>query len=237
MTKLSKQFVTVVPAAGIGARMGAEIPKQYLPLLGKTVIEHTLSKLLTHPRIGQVVVALGPQDQWFDELSIARNENIIRVNGGKERADSVLAGLQACHDYEWVLVHDAARPCLTHADIDALITAALASEAGAILGSQVRDTMKRTDENGNIISTVDRAQLWHALTPQMFPLPLLFKALTVALDNGLAITDEASAIECQGLQPKMVVGRADNIKITRPEDMPLAALFLQQQKKSREHND
>ncbi len=229
MTKISKQFVAVVPAAGIGSRMGAEIPKQYLPLSGKTVIEHTLSKLLTHPRIQQVVVALGPQDQWFDELAIARHKDIVRVNGGKERADSVLAGLQACHDYDWVLVHDAARPCLTHGDIDALITAALASDAGAILGSQVRDTMKRTDENGNIINTVDRAQLWHALTPQMFPLALLVNALTAALDNGVAITDEASAIEHQGLQPKMVVGRADNIKITRPEDMPLAALFLQQQ--------
>jgi len=225
---MTEQFIAVVPAAGVGARMGANIPKQYLMLQNKTVIEHTLTVLLSHPRIRQIVVALGPEDGWFADLDMANDPAIIRVDGGRERADSVLAGLQACQSYNWVLVHDAARPCLTHADIDSLIAGALASEHGAILGCQVRDTMKRTDAQGNIMATVDRELLWHALTPQMFPVKLLTDALTTGLANNANITDEASAIELLGLTPKMVIGRADNIKITRPEDMPLAALFLQQ---------
>ncbi len=226
---MTEQFIAVVPAAGVGARMGAAIPKQYLTLQGKTVIEHTLTVLLSHPRIAQVVVALGPQDDWFADLPVAQEPSLLRVAGGKERADSVLAGLQLCQDYNWVLVHDAARPCLTHADIDSLINTALKSEHGAILGCQVRDTMKRTDADGNIIATVEREQLWHALTPQMFPVALLTDALTKGLAAAGNITDEASAIEYLGLSPKMVVGRADNIKITRPEDMPLAELYLQLQ--------
>ena len=225
---MTEQFIAVVPAAGVGARMAANIPKQYLLLNGKTVLEHTLAALLSHPRIAQVVVALGSADGWFADLAIATDPRVIRVTGGKERADSVLAGLQACQGYDWVLVHDAARPCISHNDIDNLIARALASDHGALLGSQVRDTMKRSDAAGNIITTVDRDYLWHALTPQMFPLPLLTQALSSGLTAGVAITDEASAIEHLGLQPQMVVGRADNIKITRPEDMPLAALYLQQ---------
>jgi len=225
---MTEQFIAVVPAAGVGARMGASIPKQYLMLQDKTVIEHTLTVLLSHPRIAQVVVALGPEDDWFADIAIANDPAIIRVNGGKERADSVLAGLQVCQSYNWVLVHDAARPCLTHVDVDNLIAGALTSEHGAILGCQVRDTMKRTDANGNIIATVERDLLWHALTPQMFPVKLLTDALTTGLADNANITDEASAIERLGLMPKMVVGRADNIKITRPEDMPLATLYLQQ---------
>lgn len=224
---MTEQFIAVVPAAGVGARMGAAIPKQYLTLQGKTVIEHTLTVLLSHPRIAQVVVALGPQDGWFADLPVAQEPALLRVAGGKERADSVLAGLQLCQGYNWVLVHDAARPCLTHADIDSLINTALKSEHGAILGCQVRDTMKRTDADGNIIATVEREQLWHALTPQMFPVTLLTDALTKGLADAANITDEASAIELLGLSPKMVIGRADNIKITRPEDMPLAELYLQ----------
>ena len=226
---MTEQFIAVVPAAGVGARMGAAIPKQYLTLQGKTVIEHTLTVLLSHPRIAQVVVALGPQDGWFADLPVAQETSLLRVTGGKERADSVLAGLQLCQDYNWVLVHDAARPCLSHVDIDSLINNALKTDHGAILGCQVRDTMKRTDADGNIIATVEREQLWHALTPQMFPVALLTDALTKGLATAANITDEASAIEYLGLSPKMVVGRANNIKITRPEDMPLAALYLQQQ--------
>jgi 2-C-methyl-D-erythritol 4-phosphate cytidylyltransferase len=226
---MTEQFIAVVPAAGVGARMGAAIPKQYLTLQGKTVIEHTLAVLLSHPRIAKVVVALGPQDDRFADLAIAQEASLLRVSGGKERADSVLAGLQLCQDYNWVLVHDAARPCLTHADVDSLMNTALKTEHGAILGCQVRDTMKRTDADGNIIATVEREQLWHALTPQMFPVTLLTGALTKGLAAAENITDEASAIEFLGLSPKMVVGRADNIKITRPEDMPLAELYLQEQ--------
>lgn len=225
---MPEKFIVVVPAAGIGARMGAAIPKQYLQLQNKTVLEHTLEALLSHPRINKVIVALSPEDGWFSELVIAQHNDVICTEGGKERADSVLAGLQLCQDYNWVLVHDAARPCITHNDINALIEAALNSESGAILASQVRDTMKRTDANGNIINTVDREYLWHALTPQMFPRQLLIDALSSGLAENKIITDEASAIELLGLRPKIVAGRADNIKITRPEDMLLAELFLTQ---------
>lgn len=224
---MTEQFIAVVPAAGIGARMGADIPKQYLRLQGKTVLEHTLAALLAHPKIAKVVVPIGAQDGWFHELDVAKNPDVIHTLGGKERADSVLAGLKLCDDYDWVLVHDAARPCLQQSDINALIEAALSHSHGAILGAQVRDTMKRTDSQGNIINTVERELLWHALTPQMFPRELLQKALTQGLAENKNITDEASAIELLGMAPKMVIGRADNIKITRPEDMPLATLFLQ----------
>lgn len=225
---MPEKFIVVVPAAGVGARMGAAIPKQYLQLQNKTVLEHTLEALLSHPRINKVIVALGAEDGWFGDLAIAQHHDVIRTEGGKERADSVLAGLQLCQDYQWVLVHDAARPCITHGDIDVLISTALNSDCGAILASQVRDTMKRTDAQGNIINTVEREYLWHALTPQMFPRQLLTDALASGLAENKAITDEASAVELLGLQPQVVIGRADNIKITRPEDMPLAALFLAQ---------
>jgi len=228
INSMLEQFIVVVPAAGVGARMGAAIPKQYLQLQDKTVLEHTLEALLSHSRVSKVVVALGAEDGWFSDLAIAKHSDVIRTEGGKERADSVLAGLRLCQDYQWVLVHDAARPCITHSDIDALIDTALSSDCGAILASQVRDTMKRTDANGNIIKTVEREYLWHALTPQMFPRQLLTDALSSGLAENKTITDEASAIELLGLTPKVVIGRADNIKITRPEDMPLAELFLTQ---------
>lgn len=220
-------LTAIVPAAGIGSRMGAECPKQYLQLAGKTILEHTLERLLAHPAIGQVIVALAPHDRWFDTLPVAQDERILRVEGGAERAFSVLNALHVAQG-EWVLVHDAARPCLIHSDLDALIAAAMTS-GGAILGSRVRDTMKRSDAAGNIIATVEREQLWHALTPQMFPTDPLRRALEEGLALGATITDEASAMERAGFAVRMVEGRADNIKVTRPEDLSLAGLFLSQQ--------
>ncbi|MFM5287798.1 2-C-methyl-D-erythritol 4-phosphate cytidylyltransferase [Aeromonas veronii] len=221
-------LTAIVPAAGIGSRMGADCPKQYLQLAGKTILEHTLERLLSHPAIAQVIVALAPHDRWFEALPVAADPRIVRVEGGAERAFSVLNALHVAQG-EWVLVHDAARPCLTHGDLDALIATAM-NCGGAILGSRVRDTMKRSDGEGNIIATVEREQLWHALTPQMFPT----RALKRALEEGLlllgaTITDEASAMERAGFAVRMVEGRADNIKVTRPEDLSLAGLFLSQQ--------
>ncbi|AZU47148.1 2-C-methyl-D-erythritol 4-phosphate cytidylyltransferase [Aeromonas hydrophila] len=160
-------MTAIVPAAGIGSRMGAECPKQYLQLAGRTILEHTLTRLLSHPAIAQVIVALAPHDRWFDTLAVAADPRILRVEGGAERAFSVLNALRVAAG-EWVLVHDAARPCLTHCDLDVLIATAMACD-GAILGSRVRDTMKRSDGTGNILATVDREQLWHALTPRCFP--------------------------------------------------------------------
>ncbi|GAA4498731.1 2-C-methyl-D-erythritol 4-phosphate cytidylyltransferase [Pseudaeromonas paramecii] len=220
-------FTVVVPAAGVGRRMGADCPKQYLPLAGKFLIEHTLERLLNHPRIERVVVALNPADDFFATLPVASHPRLRTTLGADERAGSVMNGL-ARVETEWVLVHDAARPCLTHGDMDKLIQAALAGD-GAILGSRVRDTMKRADAAGHIVATVERDHLWHALTPQMFRTAELRQALLAGLHAGASITDEASAMELAGKSPKMVEGRADNIKVTRPEDIALAALFLSQQ--------
>lgn len=228
MTDHHGGLTAIVPAAGIGSRMGAECPKQYLSLEGKCILEHTLERLLSHPAIARVIVALAPHDRWFETLAVAADPRVWRVEGGSERAWSVLNGLHVAQG-EWVLVHDAARPCLTHGDLDRLIATAMACD-GAILGSRVRDTMKRTDAAGKILATVDREQLWHALTPQMFPTGPLRRALEEGLALGAAITDEASAMERAGFAVRMVEGRADNIKVTRPEDLSLAELYLQQQR-------
>ncbi|MBL0513938.1 MULTISPECIES: 2-C-methyl-D-erythritol 4-phosphate cytidylyltransferase [Aeromonas] len=227
MTDCHSGLTAIVPAAGIGSRMGADCPKQYLTLAGKTILEHTLGCLLSHPAIARVIVALAPHDRWFETLAVAADPRVLRVEGGSERAYSVLNALHVAEG-KWVLVHDAARPCLTQGDLDALIASAMACD-GAILGSRVRDTMKRTDGAGNIVATVEREQLWHALTPQMFPTGNLKRALEEGLALGALITDEASAMERAGFTVKMVEGRADNIKVTRPEDLSLAELFLQQQ--------
>ncbi|HCH54131.1 2-C-methyl-D-erythritol 4-phosphate cytidylyltransferase [compost metagenome] len=227
MTDCHSGLTAIVPAAGIGSRMGADCPKQYLTLAGKTILEHTLGCLLSHPAIARVIVALAPHDGWFEQLTVAADPRILRVEGGIERAYSVLNALHVAEG-KWVLVHDAARPCLCHGDLDKLIATAMACD-GAILGSRVRDTMKRTDGAGNIVATVEREQLWHALTPQMFPTGTLKRALEEGLALGALITDEASAMERAGFTVKMVEGRADNIKVTRPEDLSLAELFLQQQ--------
>lgn len=227
MTDCQTGLTAIVPAAGIGSRMGADCPKQYLQLAGQTILEHTLGALLSHPAIARVIVALAPHDRWFDALPVATDPRVLRVEGGAERAFSVLNALHMAEG-EWVLVHDAARPCLTHGDLDRLIATAIQC-GGAILGSRVRDTMKRSDAMGNILGTVDREQLWHALTPQMFPARPLLRALEEGLALGATITDEASAMERAGFTVRMVEGRADNIKVTRPEDLSLAGLFLSQQ--------
>lgn len=226
-------LVAIVPAAGVGSRMKADRPKQYLTIEGKTVLEHTVEKLLSHPKVGQVVIAVTDGDPYFAELSLASRPDVVQVSGGKERADSVLSALdyvQAQQTSEWVMVHDAARPCITLADIDNLIDQSLANANGAILAAPVRDTMKRANGQQKIDHTVDREALWHALTPQMFKTQMLFDALSGALAQGVAITDEASAIEWLGHCPALVQGRADNIKITQPEDLALAEFYLNKNK-------
>ncbi|GGB52947.1 2-C-methyl-D-erythritol 4-phosphate cytidylyltransferase [Oceanisphaera marina] len=225
---MSTQFTytAIVPAAGVGSRMAADRPKQYLTLAGSTVLEQTLMRLLEHPAIGQIIVATAEQDPWFSQLLLARHPRILRVNGGRERADSVLNALQEVETGQ-VLVHDAARPCLRRADLDAVMTAGLHPQ-GAILASRVRDTMKRGNGQGAIATSVSRDELWHALTPQCFATASLQQALTEALAAGATITDEASAMEWAGFHPQLVEGRSDNIKITRPEDLALAGFFLQQ---------
>ncbi|MFD1008074.1 2-C-methyl-D-erythritol 4-phosphate cytidylyltransferase [Oceanisphaera ostreae] len=221
----SATYTAIVPAAGIGSRMAADRPKQYLPLAGSTVLEQTLSCLLANPAIARIIVATALHDDWFCQLPLAQHPRILQVQGGRERADSVLNALLQVNT-EWVLVHDAARPCLHRADLAAVMAAGLQA-GGAILASRVRDTMKRGDGQGAIATSVARDELWHALTPQCFATATLRQALAKALAAGVIITDEASAMEWAGFNPKLVEGRADNIKITRPEDLALAQFFLQ----------
>lgn len=224
--------VAIVPAAGVGSRMKADRPKQYLQIDQTTVLEHTINKLLAHPLIDKVVVAITEGDPYYPELAISQQDNVIRVAGGKERADSVLSALHyaASENYQWALVHDAARPCVHLRDIDRLIEVATQHKCGAILAAPVRDTMKRANKNNDIDHTVDREAMWHALTPQMFRTQQLTQALSAALEQGVAITDEASALEWQGENPALVQGSADNIKITQPEDLALAEFYLQRNK-------
>ncbi|MGL4448537.1 MAG: 2-C-methyl-D-erythritol 4-phosphate cytidylyltransferase [Shewanella sp.] len=218
--------VAIVPAAGIGSRMGADRPKQYLEIQGQTILAHTLDRLLAHPLIAEVIVALHPQDDFFARLPQAQHPKLVTVIGGGERADSVLAALMHAPEQGWALVHDAARPCITHEDIDKLLASRLTFPQGAILAMPVRDTMKRANLKGEISATVCRDNLWHALTPQLFPLATLRQHLQGALAAGAVVTDEASAMEWAGIAPGLVAGRADNIKVTHPDDIGLAELFL-----------
>lgn len=228
----SHQYTVIVPAAGVGKRMLSDRPKQYLPLAGLTVLEQTLLGLIAHPQIKHVVLVLDPADPYFDTLDISAAPWITRVSGGQERADSVLAGLQSNILSDWVLVHDAARPCLSHKDIDSLLALALSGTSGGILATPVRDTMKRESvlQKGNIAQTENREGLWHALTPQFFPTMELHEALAQALKAGANITDEASAMEYMGATVKLVEGDASNIKITRPADLALAEFYFTQRK-------
>lgn len=225
----SPQVIAVLPAAGIGSRMQADCPKQYLTIGHQTILEHAIHALLRHPRIIQVIVAISPEDQQFKTLPIASDPRVLVTEGGQQRADSVLAGLQLAGNAHWVLVHDAARPCLHPDDLERLLAITAHSKVGGILAAPVRDTMKRAQVGQSIIShTVERQDLWHALTPQLFPLELLKLCLQRALEEGATVTDEASALEHCGYHPLLVAGRGDNIKVTRPEDLALAAFYLTQ---------
>ena len=230
MTK-SNSCWAVVPAAGVGKRMQADRPKQYLPLLGQTVIEHTLQRLLDSGAFQAVSVAVSVEDPYWPELQISQNPAVITAPGGKERSDSVLSALKAlegkANEDDWVLVHDAARPCITGSDIQHLISSLEQHPVGGILALSSHDTLKQVDGN-NIVATVNRQQIWRALTPQMFRYGMLRKALQQTEGNP-AVTDEASALELLGFQPSIVEGRPDNIKITRPEDLDLAAFYMEQQ--------
>ncbi|CAM3016700.1 2-C-methyl-D-erythritol 4-phosphate cytidylyltransferase [Vibrio mytili] len=233
MSDVIPSHVAIVPAAGVGSRMKADRPKQYLLVAGKAVLEHTVEKLLSHPNISKVVVAITEGDPYYPELAIANHPDVIRVDGGSERADSVLSGLRYVSTQrlsEWVLVHDAARPCVSISDIDRLIEVCSTHPIGGILAAPVRDTMKRANSTQGIDHTVEREALWHALTPQMFRTEQLTRVLADALQQGIAITDEASALEWFGEAPALVHGQANNIKITQPEDLALAEFYLNRER-------
>jgi 2-C-methyl-D-erythritol 4-phosphate cytidylyltransferase len=220
----------VVPAAGRGARFGGELPKQYQPILGRPLIRHTLERLAACPRVAGLCVALAPDDAHWPGWRELKGKPVLRCDGGAERADSVLAGVRALpaavREKDWVLVHDAARPCLRRDDLERLLDHGGAHDVGAILAAPVRDTLKRAGARGTIARSEPREQLWRAFTPQMFRRAALERALESALAAGVRITDEAMAFERLGLAPLLVEGAEDNLKVTTPADLALAEYLL-----------
>jgi len=237
--KVNHAIWAIVPAAGIGKRMQSDIPKQYLSLNGRPVLEHTINTLLKNKNISGLVIALQPDDAYFADIRINSNKPVLRAAGGKERADSVLNAINELFKYkqfdadtDWVMVHDAVRACLKQQDIDTLISEVAEDKNGGLLALPVRDTMKRQNVDKTIASvakTIKRENLWHALTPQYFHAASLKNALEKAQLDDMQITDESSAMEFAGFSPMLVPGHEDNIKITRPDDLRLASLYLQSQ--------
>jgi len=216
----------IVPATGVGTRMQSALPKQYLSFQGKSIIAHCLDRLLSYPAIEGAVVVLQDEDPHWEKLGYTSNKPVLAASGGVERYHSVYNGLlvlqDRCGSDVLALVHDAIRPLVTHIDLDNVIKAARAHEAGAILAAPISDTLKLQGDTLGIIKTVSRDRLWRAFTPQVFPLPMLLRALNVAIDGNLEITDDASAIELLGYLPRLVTGDLTNIKITNPSDLSLA---------------
>lgn len=220
------RYFALIPAAGLGARFGGATPKQYLPLHGRPLLWHAAAALAQHPRIERVFVVLHPDDQRFarepwHELGAIEG---LRV-GGSTRAESVRNGLQAMSGVaqdDWVLVHDAARPCLSTAMIDRLLAEVGNAAAGGLLAVPLADTLKRADPNSCVIATEPREDRWRAQTPQMFRHAVLLAALAGAREA----TDDASAVEAMGLRPRLVMGSDLNLKVTYPEDLLLAELLL-----------
>ncbi|OUR62505.1 2-C-methyl-D-erythritol 4-phosphate cytidylyltransferase [Colwellia sp. 39_35_sub15_T18] len=242
----NQQFIVVVPAAGVGKRMLAPCPKQYLKINDEAILVHTVNRLLSHKKVAKIILTLSDDDDYFAQTMLANNPDVVCVSGGKERVDSVLNGLCAVDEtqFPWVLVHDAARPCVSHQDIDLLIEQCLSQNSGGLLAAQVVDTIKQSESpstnssagsTAKVFSTIDRSCLWQALTPQMYKTIELKSAIEQALCHGIPITDESSAIELAGLPSLLVSSSRENIKITRPEDLALAAFYLNQQRKEEEN--
>jgi 2-C-methyl-D-erythritol 4-phosphate cytidylyltransferase len=208
----------------------APIPKQYLRVAGKAVIEWSVHALLEDPHCAGVVVALSQDDVDWPHLALARHPKVWTTTGGAQRQDSVRAGLQALNlraqPRDWVLVHDAARPCLSSVELRDLLEVVRDDDTGGLLAAPVVDTLKRSDAIGRVECTIDRERLWRALTPQMFRLDVLSRALEQAAGRGIAATDEAQAVEWLGLKPRLVQGSTENIKITIAEDLVRAEAIL-----------
>lgn len=224
------KFVALVPAAGAGLRMGQAIPKQYLPIAGQPLIRHALQALSQCSFLAAIHVLLAPEDTFwdgFDWSSFGQRLRILRC-GGATRAETVARGLQALRDTleesDWVLVHDAARPCLQPDWVERLVRELEDDAVGGLLAIPVSDTLKRADAQGRVLATESREGLWHAQTPQMFRYGLLSRAL--ALSAASDVTDESRAVEMLGLKPRLVPGEAANLKVTFPQDLLLAERIL-----------
>ncbi|SMF06136.1 2-C-methyl-D-erythritol 4-phosphate cytidylyltransferase [Alteromonadaceae bacterium Bs31] len=234
----SEALWAVVPAAGIGSRMGAESPKQYLPLAGSTVLEVTLEKLLQVEQVEGIVVAISANDIYWQKTSLVNHPKVFICLGGKERSGSVLNALKfvkeksTAGDSTWVMVHDAARPCVALEKINAQLNLSYSENCGSILAAPVADTLKLVNQGNLISATVDRSKLWQAHTPQVFRLAKLRSALEYCAEKGYAVTDEASAVERSGGRVMILADRRDNIKITLPEDLAWAEFILKNQSDS-----
>ena len=210
--------------------MCSDVPKPYLLLGDRYLIDVTLERLLGVSQIAGVYVALHAEDRWWKGTASAASKLVSPYRGGPERADSVRAGLDRIRDEaladDWVLVHDVARPCVRATDIETLLTTLSEDPVGGLLAAPLSDTVKRVADDSRVDGTADRTRLWRALTPQVFRFGLLDRALQQALVSDIRVTDEASAIEALGYRPRIIRGRPDNIKVTVPEDLALAAWFL-----------
>ncbi|MEO5811405.1 MAG: 2-C-methyl-D-erythritol 4-phosphate cytidylyltransferase [Rhodanobacter sp.] len=219
----------VVPAAGRGTRVGGQVPKQYLPLAGQPLLWHTLQRLAAHPQIAGLLVVLGATDEHWPGWITCADKPVVTVIGGAERCDSVLAGLEALPDSvrakDFVLVHDAARPCVRAADITRLINLATHGDGG-LLGAPLRDTLKRANAHDCSVLTEPRELRWRAFTPQLFRRGQLVAALRAAAREGVVVSDEAMAMERAGFTPLLVEGAEDNLKVTTPADFVLAEFLL-----------
>jgi 2-C-methyl-D-erythritol 4-phosphate cytidylyltransferase len=230
----------VIPAAGAGRRLGGDRPKQYQSLLGMPMLLRTLDRLARHPQVAGLMVVLASDDAYWPGIQHCGDKPVLTCVGGAERADSVLAGLRALppvvSDRDWVLVHDAARPCVRHDDISRLLALGIRHAVGAVLGAPVRDTLKRRNAAGESAATVSRENLWRAYTPQLFRRGELIEALALALgradSTAGAVTDDASAIELLGKSPLLVEGSDDNLKVTGTGDLGLAEVILRAQGES-----
>lgn len=227
------RYFLVIPAAGSGRRFAAQVPKQYAPLGNSTVIEHALAPFESDPDCTGIVVVIGADDARWPEIAARRTRLIETTPGGEERVHSVRAGLGALSKHtredDWVMVHDAARPCFSAADLALLKRELAAHEVGGLLALPLADTLKRAANAADppaVESTVDRSGLWRAVTPQVFRYGQLVRALDSALATNRIPTDEAQAIEWAGFRPRLVAGRTDNIKVTTGDDLALAAAIL-----------
>jgi 2-C-methyl-D-erythritol 4-phosphate cytidylyltransferase len=223
------RFHIIIPAAGVGSRMASAMPKQYLPLRGKPTISHSIQTFFAHPRITSIHLALSPEDYFWRELQLNSHSRLkLHYTGGDSRADTVVNTLQAIEsevdEDDWILVHDAARPGLTHDLLTNLLDALEHDAVGGLLALPLADTLKLSNNDMRVVNTIPRESLWQAQTPQMFRYALLRDALQSF--NGTP-TDEAQAIEALGLQPKLVVGSLRNMKITYPQDIALMEMIMQ----------
>ena len=232
----TSQVHVLIPAAGRGKRYGGAMLKQYLPVCGKPVLAHSIRVFQFHPVVSSITVVLAEDDQWFESAVGLLAANVNTVTGGETRAQSVRNGLRFIADNysstDWVLVHDAARPCLSASRLEKFLEQGLESVHGAILAVPVGDTLKRAGDSQEIVATVDRSGLWAAQTPQLFRVGVLADAIDHAQEAGCRLTDEASAMEYVGIKPLLVMGSSANIKITHSSDLAIAEALLARKEQS-----